>query len=306
MRQATPVVSVAGGSDSSSNRNNDHEVAPFAPMDPIASSPHSPAQVVSKLGNGQATSPVTSPTVSRLGRSAAGGGARPVSASSAVARRGVLMVMVYYCCWSLISLNAVFDLAGWHDRSVWWDIVGAWMAKCQPAIDAMILLQSMTKARERKEAMKVRSGMNDSQGPTSGLRNQPLSPTGAGQQQRLNQAISPRGAGNSTLRNQPVLLSPRGGSSAGAVRLGGAGGGLVGDTVGPIDVRPSSRVVAPRLDSPPIASNATTSGDDRGQAGGGGDETKVVGGEVNTESVTTAGNGEGLHRRTVSSEIVTY
>ena len=160
---------------------------------------------VSPRGHSSALVTSSSPLVSPTSRAGARGPASPTSAaapagrvssaSSAVARRAVLMISIYYTCWLLIFLNAIFELAGWSNRSVWWDIFAAWTAKCQPALDAYVLSQSMTKAQERKEAMKSRAGVIDSQ----------LSGSGGG-------------VGGSTLARSPLAKAAKGAATAASPR----------------------------------------------------------------------------------------
>ena len=134
---------------------------------------------VSPRGHSSALVTSSSPLVSPTSRAGARGPASPTSAaapagrvssaSSAVARRAVLMISIYYTCWLLIFLNAIFELAGWSNRSIWWDICAKWGAKCQPAVDAYLLSQSIIKAQERKAAAKNRAVpvMDSQQGSTA-------------------------------------------------------------------------------------------------------------------------------------------
>jgi hypothetical protein len=129
-----------------------------------------------------AISPLASPT-SPSRRKAK----RVSNAASVIAKRGVVMILTYYVCWSIIVLNAIFELAGWESRSIWWDIAGAIAAKTQPSIDAFLMLTSMHKVHELKMAQKQRSGAEAAFSP----RSQPLSALSSpvhGLKQRVNRS----------------------------------------------------------------------------------------------------------------------
>ena len=198
-----------------------------------------------------------------------GGATAPTqSASASIARRAILMVVTYYACWSLISLNAVFELAGWQDRSLWWDVVAAWTSKLQPSIDAVILLASMYKVHEKREATKQRN-TESSQTATrtlqvkvdgSKLQKSALSP-------RAPAAVSTPSAGNGAKSRGRLIsngvVSPR---SARAVAA-----------------QPAS------VEPPPAAAEDSAGADKRAD-----------------KQAAASDTGAMLHRRTVSSEVIQY
>ena len=101
----------------------------MSPREPGQSVGTGPVAVTVYSGGSRAGSPAMSPTSgSRADRVK-----RPSKASSVIARRGIAMVLVYYTCWFVLCLIAVFELAGWSSRSLWWDSMGALLAKAQPA-----------------------------------------------------------------------------------------------------------------------------------------------------------------------------
>ena len=138
----------AASDGSASGSSEEQQAAAVAP----ATNPASPAAVHQSRGQ-QLPSPDAAGGSTSLA-SPSGRSAQPQrvsSASSAVARRGSAMVLVYYGCWSLVTLNAIFELAGWDSRSVWWDIAAALMTKTQPGINALIMIHSMWEgAREAR------------------------------------------------------------------------------------------------------------------------------------------------------------
>ena len=200
------------------------------------------------------------------------------SAAASIARRAILMVFTYYACWLLISLNAVFELAGWSDRSLWWDVVAAWASKMQPTIDAFILLLSMTKVHEKRSAMKLRSAESVTAGRV-----------------QVKVEASQMGKGNAMSPRGPVsaAISP---SSVGKGRLISNGAVSPRGTSSPaLGVRPSSPITSPHRpikESLPPPSPSPPA-----------DDTTAADAEADK---TSAASNTVTHRRTVSSEVVQY
>ena len=288
------VVSAAGNSEVGGSRDKEGGVEGAGSASPRGGSAAAATATTAFLAtssplaspNSRATRTAVSPASPTTPVAATG---RVSSASSAVARRAVLMVGVYYACWFLICLNAIYELSGWSDRSLWWDIVAKWLAKCQPAIDAFILSQSIIKAQERKTAMKSRAaagGPQDSQGGSSGAA-PARSPTAATSPKLP--ATTSSTASRPTPRG-PQIASPR--DAAQRPKVGGV-----------IEVRGALHP-PPKLD---VSSN-----------GGGADEPpgSVAAAESRAESAAAAEptpsppppeSSDGLHhRRTMSSDIATY
>ena len=204
-----------------------------------------------------------------------------LSAAQSIARRAILMVLAYYACWTLISLNAVFELAGWQDRSLWWDVVAAWASKLQPSIDAFILLLSMTKVHEKRSAMKQRNV------ESSGTAGRVQVKVEGSQILSKGNAMSPRRLVVST------AMSP---SYQGKGRLISNGAVHPRATSPPNGARPPSPYDAsarPLLsESPPPPSPAPTT-----------DDNTTAEAEVDTAA---AASNTVIHRRTASSEVVQY
>ena len=232
--------------------------------------------------------PTASPTAARSAptpvRSASTRPSSQLSASQSIARRAIMMVLTYYACWTLISLNAIFELAQWEDRSLWWDVLAACAAKLQPSIDAFILLMSMIKVHEKRSAMKQRnveaSRVQVKVDATLLLKSGPLSPHTQGL--RVSTAMSPSshqaGKGRHGRLISNGAVSPRGTSSA-------------------VDVRPASPHTVdssppPVSESPPPPSPAPTT-----------DDNTTAEAEVDTAA---AASNTVIHRRTASSEVVQY
>ena len=203
------------------------------------------------------------------------------SAAQSIARRAILMVLTYYACWSLISLNAVFELAGWEDRSLWWDVVAAWASKLQPSIDALILLISMTKVHEKREAMKQR---NVESSQTAGRAVQLKVDS------QLRAAASPRAAGNlvspsnaSVVKSRSRLVSNGAVSPRAPIVVTARPNSPIAYSALPVESPPPVESLPP-VESPPPPEDSASDNPAAAAAGG--------------NTVT--------HRRTVSSEVQQY
>ena len=282
-RKPTPAItSVISGQKSSESMEAEETIAKIA----AAQQPHSPDNAAPPAADGQAANSSADEQIVGVVSGSPAGTRSPLrsphsssrasapaqqSASASIARRAILMVLAYYACWSLISLNAVFELAGWDDRSLWWDVVAAWASKLQPSIDAFILLASMTKVHDKRQAMKQRNAESSNTAP------QRLHVKVDGSQPIKAGAMSPRAA--STM----FTPSSRNGKGHGRLVSNGAVSPPRGTTAFVLSTQPASPDLSPPpVESPPPPSPSPPE-DPPGAA---------------TSTIT--------HRRTVSSEIVQY
>ena len=280
------ITSIISGAKSSDSIEAEETIARIADAQGQQQHRQQPSTDGAVARSGPSVDAAASPTVpkqrslrSPASNSRAGTAAAPAatqSASASIARRAILMVVTYYACWSLISLNAVFELAGWQDRSLWWDVIAAMTAKLQPSIDAMILLASMYKVHEKREAMKQRN--NESSQNAARLQvkvdGSQLLKSGA-MSPRSGMGASPSGAANGA-KSRSRLISNGAVSPRAAITVA---------------ERPAS-AAAPASPAAPVESPPPPA-----------DETGAGESEADHSS---AANGAILHRRTVSSEIVQY
>ena len=214
-------------------------------------------------------------------------GASQQSAAASIARRAIFMVLAYYACWSLISLNAVFELAGWQGRSVWWDVVAAWASKLQPTIDAAILLLSMTKVHELRQKVKLRNAESSANAPRvhvkvdAALHGKTAAAPHHGHTLSHSSALSPSQQGKGRL------------VSNGAVSARGPPSALV------VAVRPAS----PNASIALLPALSIESSQPLPPPSPSAEETMAA--EAEADTAAAAGNTV-THRRTVSSEIVQY
>ena len=283
------VSVISGQNKSSESREAEETIANIAAAQEVqltadtdedtAASPPTAAAAPAQLNVGSSPTAQRPPMSATL-RSPHSRAVAQQSAAQSIARRATLMVLTYYACWSLISLNAVFDLAGWSDRSLWWDVVAACAAKCQPTIDAYILLSSMNKVHERRQAVRTRSAESSVSlpprlqvkvDPAAIWKNDALSPKGQ------SAMLSPSSLRNSRLVSNGAV-TPRGPPSA----VSGA--------------QPASPAVAsspPPVESPPPASPSPPPTEDSMRS------------EAEAHQAAAAANTV-THRRTVSSEVGQY
>lgn len=76
---------------------------------------------------------------------------KPMTMSGAVARRGVLMTLIFYACWSFVSVNAAVKWMG-VDLHPGWHVVAAWVIKLQPILDSLVVYHSVSTRKHRAKA----------------------------------------------------------------------------------------------------------------------------------------------------------
>ena len=77
-----------------------------------------------------------------------------INASRTVMRRGMFLVSSFYGCWSVIIICGIITAVDGHVPTAL-DMVGAWMAKCMPIVDSMLLLRMLSRIERRNVALVV-------------------------------------------------------------------------------------------------------------------------------------------------------
>jgi len=72
------------------------------------------------------------------------------SKEATIKRRGLQMVFIFYSSYSVIVINGIIKL--WSGTSnVWFQVVGAWMAKLEPTFHCLLLFQILQKVKKNHE-----------------------------------------------------------------------------------------------------------------------------------------------------------
>jgi hypothetical protein len=68
-----------------------------------------------------------------------------------VLKRGIMLVSIFYGCWSIMIFNGFATSVGMKIPTMW-DVIAAWLAKSQPIIDSVILLQMLSRILDKGKA----------------------------------------------------------------------------------------------------------------------------------------------------------
>jgi len=101
------------------------------------------------------------------------GGTKHSSASETIMNRGILLVSVFYGCWSIIIIVGFGTVVG-IEYSPIVDVFGAWLSKLMPIIDGVILLKMMDRVvtkKDDKASERGKSAANNSQQGSNGQGN---------------------------------------------------------------------------------------------------------------------------------------
>jgi len=85
-----------------------------------------------------------------------------VAASQTIMRRGILLVSVFYGCWSVIIMVGLATSVGGHVPPVI-DMFGAWLSKLMPVVDGVILLKMLNRVAAKSDG---RVGIFSAAGPS--------------------------------------------------------------------------------------------------------------------------------------------
>jgi hypothetical protein len=89
-----------------------------------------------------------------------------VQASRTVMRRGIRLVISFYGCWSVILICGIITAQKGRVLTVA-DMVGAWLSKCMPLLDGLVLLHMLDRVERRNNPTVEPRPAEPSRRPTS-------------------------------------------------------------------------------------------------------------------------------------------